>query len=352
MGHPRFVQYREHLERVVSGTLVREVSKNFTVLPGAGSRKLLMWIGLWTGMRRVPKNLVTNQGGHVMKATRLLIPGALLLSLLLLLSGCTKPGANANAPNTSNAATSAETANSANGLNTSNPTASSAATNNPQSNPAASSQTSNNPQSVTNAPPAGGAPASSQAAQGVSASAAGATPQQAPVPQPLTIPAGTSVTIRLQQGLSSKSAVAGERFEGVLDKPIVVDDQTVVPVGTVVLGHVVAARHSGRLRHPGELALTLDTLVVGQQNVPIVTTDFVARGGSHKKRNLAWIGGGTGGGALIGALAAGGKGALIGGGIGAAAGTTTALLTGKKDVGFGVERRLRFRLNRDVSLPG
>jgi hypothetical protein len=76
----------------------------------------------------------------------------------------------------------------------------------------------------------------------------------------------------------------------------------------------------------------------------------VARGGSHKKRNLGWIGGGTGGGALIGALAGGGKGALIGGGIGAAAGTTTALLTGKKDVGFGVERRLTFRLHRDITV--
>lgn len=42
--------------------------------------------------------------------------------------------------------------------------------------------------------------------------------------------------------------------------------------------------------------------------------------------------------------------ALIGSGIGAVAGTTTAFVTGKKDVGFAAERRLRFRLNRDISL--
>ncbi len=174
----------------------------------------------------------------------------------------------------------------------------------------------------------------------------------APAPAPLVIPAGTSITIRLQQGLSSASSVAGERFDAVLDQPLVVQDETVVPVGTEVRGHVVVARRSGRLRHPGELALTLDTIVINQQRVPIVTSDIVARGASHKRRNLGWIGGGTGGGALIGALAGGGKGALIGGGIGAAAGTTTAFLTGKKDVGFGVERRLRFRLHRDLTLPG
>lgn len=179
-----------------------------------------------------------------------------------------------------------------------------------------------------------------------------ATENPAPAPAPLVIPAGTSITIRLQQGLSSASSVAGERFDAVLDQPLVAQDQTVVPVGTEVLGHVVLARRSGRLRHPGELALTLDTIVINQQKVPIVTSDIVARGASHKRRDWGWIGGGTGGGALIGALAGGGKGALIGGGIGAAAGTTTAFLTGKKDVGFGVERRLRFRLHRDLTLPG
>ena len=34
------------------------------------------------------------------------------------------------------------------------------------------------------------------------------------------------------------------------------------------------------------------------------------------------------------------------------AGTTTAFITGKKDVTFGNERRLRFRVNQDVSLFG
>lgn len=175
-------------------------------------------------------------------------------------------------------------------------------------------------------------------------------PQQ--TSQPLTIPAGTAVTVRLQQRLSSASSSPGERFEATIDEPVVVQDQIVIPVGATVYGHVVSARHSGRLHHPGEIALTLDSVVVGQQTIPLGTSEVFAYGRSHKKRNWGWIGGGTGGGALIGALAGGGKGALIGGGIGAAAGTTTALLTGKKDVGFGVERRLRFRLRQDVTLAG
>lgn len=187
------------------------------------------------------------------------------------------------------------------------------------------------------------------------------TPQQtsstaqstpATVPAPPAIPAGTSITVRLQDSLSSRYSVPGQRFDAVLDAPIVVDDHVVVPTGSPVTGHVTSAQRSGRLRHPGELGLTLDSVTVGDRQLALATSNIVVRGGSHKKRNLAWIGGGTGGGALIGALAAGGKGALIGSGIGAAAGTTTAFLSGKKDVGFSAERRLRFRLNHEVNLAG
>jgi hypothetical protein len=166
----------------------------------------------------------------------------------------------------------------------------------------------------------------------------------------LAIPAGTSITVRLQDSLSSRFSVPGQRFDAVLDEPIMVDDRVVVPTGAPVTGYVTSARRSGRLRHPGELGVTLDSVSIGGRQLALATSNIVVRGGSHKKRNLAWIGGGTGGGALIGALAAGGKGALIGSGIGAAAGTTTAFISGKKDVGFTAEHRLRFRLNREVSL--
>ena len=177
-----------------------------------------------------------------------------------------------------------------------------------------------------------------------------ANPNEAPAKS--TIPAGTSITVRLQQQLSSASAVPGQRFEAVVDEPVVLGDQIVVPVGAVAEGHVIVSHHSGRLHRPGKLGLTLDKITVDQQIIALNTSSVVARGGSHKKRNWGWIGGGTGGGAVIGALAGGAKGTLIGGGIGAAAGTTTAFFTGKKDVVFSNERRLRFLLNQDVSLFG
>jgi hypothetical protein len=152
------------------------------------------------------------------------------------------------------------------------------------------------------------------------------------------------VTVRLQTPVSSAASQAGEIFDAVLDEPLEVDGQTLVPRGAAVRGKVTLVRHSGRLHHPGELGLTLVSVSVHGENVPLDTSYIYVKGSSHKKRNLALIGGGTGVGALIGGIASGGTGLLIGSAIGAGGGTAAAYGTGKKDVGFGVERRLTFKL--------
>jgi hypothetical protein len=168
--------------------------------------------------------------------------------------------------------------------------------------------------------------------------------------QQLVIPSGTAITVRLQNSVSSSTSSPGDQFDAVLDQPIILDGQTVAPTGAQVQGRVVAARRSGRLMHPGYLRIALSSMTVNGKTLVVQSSSVMVAGASHRKRNLAWIGGGAGGGALIGALATGGSGALIGSAIGAAGGTTTAYVTGKKDVGFGPERRLTFRLTRPVNI--
>lgn len=172
------------------------------------------------------------------------------------------------------------------------------------------------------------------------------------VPSTITVPAGTVLSIRLQNSISSATAAPGESFDAVLDEPLVVKGQTVAPRGAAVSGRVTEAKPSGRLHDSGYLRLTLASVTINGKDVPVTTSSIFAKGANHNRRNAELIGGGAGAGTVIGAIAGGGKGALIGGLIGAGAGTTGAYATGKKDVSFGAERRLSFRLIQPLAMKG
>jgi hypothetical protein len=176
-------------------------------------------------------------------------------------------------------------------------------------------------------------------------------PQQLPFSEgkTLVVPANTAIYVRLQQSISSATAQSGQNFSAELDEPLVVDGQTLAPIGAAVTGKVVAARDSGHMHSAGYLRITLSSITLNGKTVPLQTNSVFVSGGSYKKRNLAFIGGGAGGSALLGALIDGGKGAAIGSTVGAAGGTTAAYATGKKEVGFVAERRLGFRLTQPLS---
>jgi hypothetical protein len=166
----------------------------------------------------------------------------------------------------------------------------------------------------------------------------------------IDVPAGTRVRVRLQQTLDTHRNRAGDRFNAVLDEPLVSGTRVVIPRGTPFSGHIVEAARSGRFKGHAVLALSLDQFRLNGQAYPIHTRTSARASGGHKKRNWLWIGGGSGGGAAIGALAGGGGGALIGAGAGAAAGTVGAAFTGKKDVRLPVETPVTFTLRSGVDL--
>jgi len=169
-------------------------------------------------------------------------------------------------------------------------------------------------------------------------------------PTPVTLPQGTTLDVRLDQGLSSKTG-SGAAFTATVVTPIVVNGKTVIPRGAMTHGRVVEAHEGGHLEGVSRLGVELDAVEIEGKSYSLDTNEIRRSGKSHKKRNWILIGGGTGVGALIGGLAGGGKGALIGTLAGGGAGTAGAALTGKKSVYLPAETLLRFRLDQPISIP-
>jgi hypothetical protein len=168
--------------------------------------------------------------------------------------------------------------------------------------------------------------------------------------QPVTLPDNTAIHVTLNQTVASDLNRSGDHFAATVSEPIVVSDKTVIPRGAAVEGVVIDAHESGRLKGRARLRLALESVTVDGKSYNIRTGARTRVSGNHKKRNFAFIGGGAGGGALIGALAGGGKGALIGLPVGAGAGTAAAFITGKKNVRLPTETPLTFTLAQPVTI--
>ncbi len=214
---------------------------------------------------------------------------------------------------------------------------------------------------------ANGAPPAGQAGQpnGMQSSPNGTAPANAPMqeqaqqeappppppPPPLVVPAGTSLTVRLGSTLDTKTAEAGQPFNGVLARSVTVGGEVAIPAGAGVSGTVVESKSPGKFKGEGLLSITLNSINVGGAPREIATSTFTQTIKGKGKRTAVAVGGGTGAGALIGGLAGGGKGALIGGLVGAGAGTAGAAFTGNKDLQIPAETAVTFRLAHSITVP-
>ena len=167
---------------------------------------------------------------------------------------------------------------------------------------------------------------------------------------PLVIPEGTTLSVRLQDSLSSATSHSGDNFSATLMHPITVDGKEIVPAQSEVRGTVSDAQAKGKIKGEARLKLVLNSITVRGQSYPIQTsmTGFAQQG--KGKRTAVTTGGGAALGAIIGGIAGGGKGAAIGALVGGGAGLAGGTLTGNKQIELPAESALNFKLTQPVTL--
>ena len=159
----------------------------------------------------------------------------------------------------------------------------------------------------------------------------GISPSQSLIPSATKLPEGTPIPIRLQSALSSAAAHAGDSFSAIVDEPVVIDGQMLIDGGTPATGRVLEAKPSAnspvrsleRSLAPGYLRIVLVSLTVAGRPIMIETSSIFAKGGIREVRNPA---------------------------TGAASGASRKGKDKDRDIVFGIDRRLTFRLAQAVDL--
>jgi hypothetical protein len=175
-------------------------------------------------------------------------------------------------------------------------------------------------------------------------------PEPAAMPQQkmITVPAGTTILVRMLDTVDSSKNSPGSRFTAVLETNLVVNGSVIVPKGNTVYGRLAQAKQAGRATGSSELQLELTDIVVGGTAYPMLTSDYQVKGSSSGKRSAKRVLGGAGLGAAIGGIAGNaGKGAAIG----ATAGAVGAVAQKGQSVNVPSETLLEFRLQQPASLP-
>ena len=182
------------------------------------------------------------------------------------------------------------------------------------------------------------------------APAAPAPPPPPPPPQKVTIPAGTTLAVRLVDTIDSEKNQPGETFHATLNSPLAVDGEVAIPSGYDVEGHIVDVKSAGKFAGQSLLVLQLDRISVGGKSYSIQTDQYKRQGSSRGKNTAEKVGAGAAIGAIIGGLAGGGKGAGIGAAAGGGLGGGVQAATKGQQIKLASETVLNFTLQNPLAV--
>ena len=172
----------------------------------------------------------------------------------------------------------------------------------------------------------------------------------ATVNTPAELPAGTTLVVRMIDDVDSERDRVGQEFRASIDEPVMMNGRTVIPRGADVVAKLIDDKEAGKISGRTELTMDLVSVQIDGRMVEINTSEITRRGDSQTKRTAGLAGGGAALGAIIGAIAGGGKGSAIGAVSGAGAGGAVAVVTKGQKIRIPSETRLEFTTQYPVRL--
>lgn len=193
------------------------------------------------------------------------------------------------------------------------------------------------------------------------------TPAPAPAPAPppapaapatSTLAAGTSLELRSEKAITSRTNKAGESFTATLATAVTdASGRVVIPAGATVTLHIEAlAPAANRGDTTGTLRLRATNVAFGGGSYPMnggtTTVAYTLKGRGITTGTAAKVGIGAAAGAVAGRVLGGGsRGSVVGGVVGAATGAAVAAETADRDVVIDLGARIVVSLLEALSLP-
>jgi hypothetical protein len=193
--------------------------------------------------------------------------------------------------------------------------------------------------------------ANAVAPAGETAKSAEADPAPAvPVLREVTIPAGTTLRLRLQSAVASDSSRVEDTVRAELRQAVSVNGAPVLPAGTEIVGSVTDVQRSGRVKGRAHVAYRFNSLRAAGERYDIRTSPLSHTAAATKGEDAKKIGIGAGAGAALGAILGGGSGAAKGAAIGGAGGTGVVLATRGKEVHVGPGTQVTTKLTAPLTV--
>jgi len=177
----------------------------------------------------------------------------------------------------------------------------------------------------------------------------------------LSIPRNTILALELLTPVSTDASQRGDRIQARVIGPAEY-------AGYIVDGHIAQVRRPGKVKGVAQLQLAFDQIrssdnrtaelhaelveisPMSSDNEPQVDSEGGVKGRDSTKDDAAKVGAASGIGAIIGAIAGGGKGAAIGAIIGGGAGTAGVMSQRGRDIRLERGQQLKIRTSTDTSV--